>query len=179
MKPIVTIDDFRKGIVDDDTLAVTDGFAMVRGLNLTSELGVAKLAYAWTTYANLQRANNFVKWEIDNRPNSITNQYGITQLLASNNPFTGVEIKNLQRQILGGTDWSDYFSSASYAPVFHEICVFNNRLVFSNGVDGIRTRYGWTTGNVAALTCTNGSATVSVVTASNTGCDPIAEYAAG
>lgn len=72
MKPIITIDDFSNGIVDDDTLAVTDGFSMVSGIDLKSELGSAKLASSWNTISNLQVANNFVRWEIDNRPGILT-----------------------------------------------------------------------------------------------------------
>ena len=48
-------------------------------------------------------------------------------------------------------------------PVYGEVEVFENRFMYSRGIDKIATVYGWTTGNQYALSCTNGSTAISLV----------------
>ena len=68
MRPIVTISDFVNGIVDDDTLATNSGFSELKGIDIKSELGVAKCASSFPTQlAGIGNVNKFVNWDVDTR----------------------------------------------------------------------------------------------------------------
>lgn len=82
-------------------------------------------------------------------------------------PYGGTQIKSLRYIHTGVSNTlsaKNFFSTTNYAPAYHEIAVYNNRLMFANGYTGIGSYYGWTTGSKAALTVTNGSDTVHVDT---------------
>lgn len=160
MKPILTISDFVDGILDDDTLAATSWFSELQWVDIKSELGVAKCASSFpTTLTGIWNINNFINWDIDTR--SVN---GGWSLFASEHSTTWDYLKRLT--ISSGWSsqaWESYFSTTSnYQPVFGEICLFQNRLMYSRGIDKIASVYWWTTWKQNALVCNNGSTTVTL-----------------
>lgn len=162
MKPILTINDFVNGIVDDDTLATNSGFSELRGIDIKSELGVAKCASSFpTTLTGIGTVNNFLNWDIDTRV--ATADQGC--LFASEHTNSWNFIKRLTLSA-GWTSsaWESYFGTwSNLQPIFWEIALFENRFMYSRGIDKIASVYGWTTWKQNGLSCNSGSTSISLI----------------
>lgn len=153
MKPILTISDFARGIVDDQTAAVRDGFAEMYGVDIKSFPGVLQAQYQMSNpYLSVANVCSVAKFRFDQHADDLAMKaFGVAANASDSNVYSNVG---------DGSGWSVFRSLASSLNVaYPETFVYQNRLMYPNGRGAMGSALCYAEGTVSV---TNGSTAVSL-----------------
>lgn len=161
-KPLLTIKDFSQGIVYDESDSTLTGFYDVVNIDLKNIDWAALLGenFVQTSWSGaFLWSNNPLTWNVDIKTPV---EWWEANVFVPRSPSASSSAQ-IMRYNWQAKTWSTFMNTLSgYPPIFHEICTFNNSLVFSNGASFIGSCFWWTSGSNANIAVTNGSPTVTI-----------------
>lgn len=152
MKPILTISDFSRGIVDDQTASVTDGFSEIYGMDIKTVPGILQAQYNIPAPSgSIQEICSVAPFKFDPRSTGYFRAFGVRANVAAASIFSH-----------DGSAWSTLRSitAPSTYVAFPETVVFQNHLMYPYGTDSIGSMLAYAQGTLS-VTNLSGAVTLS------------------